>query len=539
MSRRQKCFCVCIEILYLSFACATTTAGLKSTTIERYDVAVEKAVSFLRSQRSIQPRDKTLVAYALLKAGVDSTEPLLVEGIELAQRRANAARYGRYEDEYVAAVDAMLLADAGGEKYGRELQVISDLMISYQRADGSWHDAGLGPNGPGDVSLTQFCTLALWAAQRSGCRVPPSAFDRTAQYLIDHSNPDGGWTYRITGPTGVGTGGSIHTMTMAGTGTIAIANLLLNSKQETSVDKVKFGVLERAHETKQPVGYPNYRSKTKPEDMAKSIAQGLAWNQARFAAIPPATHLLYFYYTLERTAALTEFQKDWYTIYGDGLLSLQAPDGHFEGYRPAYGPAVGTSFAILYFMRSTQQILEYGAGIQVGGRDLEEFFRGKKTKSELGPLDELLKAMEGQDFSDLDVSTDDLVQKIQFSSREELVGETDKLRVLMQSPDAAKRQIAYWALGRTGDFELIPLMLEGLKDPSIDVNVEALAGLRYIARKPRGLGLNFDPLGKLPRNATDKDRVKTANQWREKALKAWQSWYAGVRPYESSDGLDE
>lgn len=109
----------------------------------------------------------------------------------------------------------------------------------------------------------------------------------------------------------------------------------------------------------------------------------------------------------------------------------------------------------------------------------------------------------------------------------------------MQSPDAAKRQIAYWALGRTGDFELIPLMLEGLKDPSIDVNVEALAGLRYIARKPRGLGLSFDPLGKLPRNATDKDRVKTANQWREKALKAWQSWYAGVRPYESSDGLDE
>ena len=82
-------------------------------------------------------------------------------------------------------------------------------------------------------------------------------------------------------------------------------------------------------------------------------------------------------------------------------------------------------------------------------------------------------------------------------------------------------------------------MLEGLRDPSIDVNVEALAALRYISRKPKGFGLTFDPFDSLPESATDEDRVKAANNWRTKAIKTWQTWYAGVRPYASGDGLDE
>ena len=43
------------------------------------------------------------------------------------------------------------------------------------------------------------------------------------------------------------------------------------------------------------------------------------------------------------------------------------------------------------------------------------------------------------------------------------------------------------------DFELIPLMLKGLRDPNVDVNLQALDALRYISRKPNGFGISDEP----------------------------------------------
>ena len=202
--------------------------------------------------------------------------------------------------------------------------------------------------------------------------------------------------------------------------------------------------------------------------------------------------------------------------------------------------AIGTSFAILYFMRSTQQILDYGKGITIGARDLVAFLHPeRRQKKIIGPLDELLATMEGTDFSDLDVSTDDLVEKIQFSSKEELIGQADKLKSLLKSSDAANRQVAYWALSRTGDFNLVPLMLDGLHDPNLSVSVEALTGLRYIARRPKGFNLTLDPLGELPNDADELTQLNTARVWKDRASKVWRTWYSGVRPYAERDGLDE
>ena len=526
-----------------STACRTADAGLRTTEVERYDVAVAKAVKYLRSMTVPigQPPslDSTsLVAYALLKAGVDLREPQLAGGIASAVRRARAAQYDQYHGRYLAAVDAMLLADIDPKKYRKELQKIANMIAGYQRPDGSWHDPGMGLTGPADTSLIQYCVLGLWAAKRAGCRVSPSVFDRTAEFLTEHPNADGGWAYRITGPTGEGTGESTHNMTMAAIGTIGISRLLLFPEKRPDRPKKRFGVLERVDEEDDDTGYSNYKPKVQLGAIEAGIERGQKWNEVRFSRVPPDESKIYFYYTLERAATLTGMQENWFTTYGDGLLTLQHADGYFD---VLYGPAIDTSLAILYYMRSTQQILGYGRGLQTGYRDLQAFIYGdpKAKQKEATPLEQLLEKMADIDVSSINVDTDEVVEKIKFSSREELVGHADKLRTMLKSPDATDRQIAYWALSRTADFDLVPLLLDGLHDPDLNVSIEALTGLRYIARRPKGFNLSLQPLSRLPDDADEAMKLNAAQIWKDKASRVWRQWYSGVRPYAERDGLDE
>jgi hypothetical protein len=99
-------------------------------------------------------------------------------------------------------------------------------------------------------------------------------------------------------------------------------------------------------------------------------------------------------------------------------------------------------------------------------------------------------------------------------------------------------------LGRTGDFKLIPLLLEGIRDSSVDVNIEAIQALRFISRKPQGFGETLAPFASLGTEgqiakASPEERLRLAAPWREKALKDWSNWYFGVRPFEDRGGLDE
>ena len=360
----------------------------------------------------------------------------------------------------------------------------------------------------------------------------PAALDRAAAYLVANSNRDGGWRYRPGSNLGPENGGSSHNMTLAGVSTTAICRLLLYNppKNKAPVEK-QFGILSKSEDDakKTQTAFPNFKPVTGRGQMEKAIARGISWNRVRFMPVPKTEFQLYFYYTLERAAALAEFDGDWFTTYGDGLLTLQKDDGHFNSHSTASGPAVGTSFAILYYTRSTGQILGnlYGAGKQSGGRGFKSLFGSKKAKAELGPLDELLGALENVDFSALE-DVEAVVEKVQFGSKEELVGQIDKLKLLAKSNNAANRRAAYFALGRTGDFNLIPDMLQGLRDKNLDVNVEALRALRYISRKPNGFGISENPL-EGPQLNSDEEKLIRANQWRTKAYRTWGKWYRGAR----------
>lgn len=538
----------------------TWAAPRKSTLNPRFDAAVDRAVAYLKgvvtAQRP-QGGEEILAAYALFKSGEPVESPFIAGAIQSVLRRTSRATYqpiGEYEHIYGAGVDAMFLSDIDPEKYRNNLQLIANYIQAAQKPDGSWTNP-TPPNEPGDISMSQYGVLGLWAAQRAGCQVSPQAFDRAAEFHLKRGNVDGGWAYRPGTSDGPGGGSSTHNMTMAGAGSLSVTRLVLHGRKAATgpsqAEGKKFGLLEKVDPLADLKGgpggaaYKDYSAQNSAGSMDQRIDRAFAWNDAHFTPVSRVEHNLYFYYCVERAASINDLEtmggRDWFTVYGEGLLALQGQDGAFPTYS---GPVSGTSFALLYFMRSTKQILDkqYGLGLQKGNKGNP--FGDKPVEKEPSALDQLLASIETIDFSDPKLSAevdvaDELVRSVQsIQDPEVLVGQIDRLKALIRHPSAEVRQPVYWALGRTGDFNLIPLLLKGLRDPSVDVNVEAEMALRYVARKPAGFGLPDSPLAGVE-NGTAEQRLQAANQWRDKAFKAWSGWYFERRPFETRDGIDE
>ncbi|MEZ6041059.1 MAG: hypothetical protein R3C20_11165 [Planctomycetaceae bacterium] len=546
-------------ILLIAFANVPPVCGaIKSTNNPQFDAAVARALRWLQTAvAASEPHggEHVLATYAMMKCGVPATDPLVLSGIQAAVDRSSRTTYqpvSPYDHIYGAGVDAMFLADIDADLYKPNLQVIANYIQSVQRSDGSWSDT---PTNPGDVSMSQYGVLGLWAAQRAGCNVSPQVFDRAADFHLRKGNQDGGWGYRPGTNAGPGQGSSTHNMTMAGAGTLSVARFVLHGpKFETDKPKEQeadlFGVMKKvdpmADSKKIGSAFPDYKAANGAGTLDGRVERAFSWNMANLTAVSKVEHNMYFYYCIERAAALNELGNingtDWYTFYGNGLLTLQSEDGSFKTHS---GPVSGTSLALLFYMRSTGQILEklVGGGLLRGDRGNP---LGKKEK-EKDPtaLDHLLASIEKMDTESLKVDesefdlADEIVRSVtSIQDPEELVGQVDRLKKLVNHPKAEVRQPVIWALGRTGDFSLVPFILKGLRDPNVDVNVEAEFALRYIARKPSGFGLSSNPIAGAE-NASDSERLRVANIWRDKAYKAWSNWYFERRPFEDRDGFDE
>ena len=529
-----------------------------STKIPRFDAAVERGLAFLQQEvKKAKPEHgyMILAAYAMVKCGVSKEDPFVAEAIQETLHRTSSGAYepiSAYDHIYGSGVDAMLLATVDPDLYKPNLQIIADYVQSAQRADGSWSDS---PASSGDVSMSQYGILSLWACQRSGCTISPAILDRAADYLLRNGQQDGGWSYRPGTVAGAEGGGSSHNMTVAGAGTLGICRLLLHGlrnppKPEQKEEQLLFGALQKVdttfEEDKAKFGpaFKDYNPQHSASSLDERVNRALNWNTTHFSPVGKGGHNLYYFYCLERAAAVGDLGQvngqDWFEIFGDGLLSLQGANGGWETYG---GPVAGTSFALLYYMRSTDQDIKkmFGVGRQQGKRGNP--FGDKEVKREPTELDLLLGEMANLDPTVIDDApievADEIVRSvISIDDPEELVGQADKLKSLMKHPNADVRKSACWALGRTGEFKLVPFMLDGIRDPSVDVNVEAIAALRFIARKPNGFGETLNPLEGIE-NPTDEQKIKIVNEWRQKAINSWSAWYARVRPHEDQDGLDQ
>ena len=170
----------------------------------------------------------------------------------------------------------------------------------------------------------------------------------------------------------------------------------------------------------------------------------------------------------------------------------------------------------------------------------------RKKKRKLDPLESLLAALESAelgDTSDKDAEAlkqrqADIVKKIQNGNREDLIGQIDRLKGLAEHPHPDVRRTALWALGRSGDLMVAPILIKGLKDVDVDVMVEARGALCSVSRRSNGFNMEPNPLAEMESASAD-EKAKAAYEWSEKATKLWQRWWFKVRPYELRDDLEE
>ena len=549
----QHLMSVCVAILFISVQ-QSAIAERKSSGVPRFDAAVVRGVEFLKGKVDV---DKTeagplvLSAYALFKCGEPVDSPVVKAGLKAVLESIQPDGYRphvAYDHLYEAGLFSMFLADVNSEKYQPQIQRMADYVASKQRADGSWADT---PTAAADVSMCQYAVLSLWAAQRTGCTIPAEVLDKTVNWHLSHRNADGGWTYRPGTGTGTTGANSSRNMTMAAISSLGVTRLLYFGQQmrvQKPQESLRFGVLQEVDN--EPVSpdkaFPDYNPQHSAETITAGIERGLGFESANFNPVNiNANFPIYFYYSAERALSVSETDKvagrDWFTTYGDGLLSLQNEAG---GWNETYsGEVVGTSFALLYFMRSTKQLIdkEYGPGQLITGAGNP--FGDRAETRRLTELSVLLHDIAICTFLEGDTMPPDFPDEIvrsvtSIDDPKNLVGQEELLRSLLCHPDADVRRAACWALGRTGDFKLIPLMLDRLRDPSVDVNVEAIAALRFIARKPDGFGETLHPLKGLEL-APKEIRLRAANDWRQKAIVTWSNWYFRVRPHEEQGRFDQ
>ena len=515
---------------------------------------------------------KSLANVALLKAGEPHDSPLMLEAV--ADINAKIKSGGVYEPAgdqiYEAGVDITLLADLDGEKYLPQIQIIANYILTNQSPQGHWNY--LPPRNErertgGDISVSHYGCLGLWAAARAGVKIDPDVWVRVLNWMNSCPNSDGGYAYNPGVALGLDGTNSTMNMTVNGVGIMCIAMLNLEPKRlpsfekgppppkpgavasGTPADKKTAGALEAvdldatAAENKQGASTGRI-----PEATFTTVRNALNWVSTRFESENKnAAHKAYYYYSLERMGALANVTKlngqDWFNACADKLLSQQNPDGSW-GLTQIVTQENDTCFVVLFLTRSTGKILKRtnleppeGGGLLSGGRGLPDDLKeldangNVKKKREKSSLDDLLASLQNTDTGNLEDTQTELVQQIQLGDKKELIGKKDMLLKLAGHSDPEIRRTAIWAIGRTGDLSLARFAILGLDDPDSGVMRESHMALCWTARKPNAFKLPVDPLEGLAAEAGPDQKAAAVDSWRRQALRLWGDWYLRNRPY--------
>lgn len=545
--------------------------------------AIQRGVSFLRKyfaeKKSQYGGQDFLAAYACIKSGVSPEDKDLARVIDDVVGRCKDGKYkpgSSSKPIYTTGCELMMLEAAedvlnARGRYGREMEAIVEYVVKNQDETGYWNYLG-GDNRGGDTSVTQYGILGLWAAARSGVDVPPQAWDRCAQWFIKTQiKRTGGFAYT---PGHGGLVGGSYGMSIAGTSSLLVIRRYLYatpSSEKKSKPKPRrpgaYADLERADlDTPRAGDTPsrkqrasNYRPTVGPSAIGASIQKGMENVSSRFS-VSAGRFPYYTLYTVERYAALTGStmigKHDWYAEGTAFLLKDQKDDGSWMRPRSVIGSVPSTSFAILFLGRATFKILGetpammIGEGLLRGGRglpdDLSSIIEGKdgsiKRKKISGPIDELLSELMSPKNLEVPAVQEAIVEQIQIGDRKQWLKPERRKQLLRMAnhPKAEVRRVAVWALGHTGNIDVVSVLMKALeKDPDLDVAIEARNALCFLSRKPQGFGLPAHPQERFPEGATKEQRLRIIAQWREQAVDRWKKWYFSVRPYAERDDLQE
>jgi hypothetical protein len=514
----------------------------------------------------VEEAHAALAVVALLKSGAPKNSPAVKDALARIAARVKDNRFvpGQHF-VYDAGISCMALGSADPVKYRPQMQAIASFIIANQGPEGDWDY----PNRTtGDTSISQYAMLGLWEAARAGIRVPTEVWDKAASWHLTRQYSDGGFGYHPV--KNLKQGETLHSMTAAALGSLYIARRYLYpdlkdkgpEPEPVAVaatappkkrERFKYGILERIApeaeaETETADGPvqdlsrgpdPNYSPKVRLAEIDSGIQRGLKWLEDHFTVTRPTGYPIYYLYGLERLGALGNHERigdrDWYGEGAAHILKLQNPN---EGsIQENSGALDGTSFALLFLSKATAKMLrrsresQFGAGLLAGGRGLPDNLgdvqikKGKVEAKKLpGKLGDLLAELENPKSELVESAQEGLVEKVLLDRPEDLIGQTERLLKLAKDPRPEVRRTAIWALGRSGDLRVAPVLIAALEDANLDVVVEARNGLRILSRK-------------VEEFAGEKLQADNADLDRPREIAKWRAWYLTVRPYEERTEL--
>lgn len=138
-------------------------------------------------------------------------------------------------------------------------------------------------------------------------------------------------------------------------------------------------------------------------------------------------------------------------------------------------------------------------------------------------MDELLAELENVQSQSVESAQAGLVETVLTEDPEVLIGQKDRLLKLAKDRRPEVRRTVYWALGRTSDLTVAPILIAGLEDNDLSCMIEARNALRFLSKRLNAIDLPDEP--------TDQQRAQAIAQWKK--------WYQSVRPYDERDDLVE
>ena len=384
-----------------------------------------------------------LCGLALIENGIPVDDP----AIEKAERYV-LDNYLDVKATYDIALGILLLSRVGDRDNKGAIRDLAARLIAGQNAFGGWsyscpkvrsiYLSGGGerpdrPKGAGDNSCTQFATLGLWVASRTGVNIDDT-MAQVAYRFVKDQNADGGWPYKFDGAEAQP---SRSSMTFAGLFclTVARANRIRAVQQAEAdgkdppklPDPLERPEVEPAAATDpnnpeaqpaqpapkpqdddEPFVDPGSEAKTLQEDPV--FSKGLAMASKYAASISPSASR-YFMWSVERMGVMLGKEEfgttDWFAKGSDALLATQGKGaGELEAIEGAWrdtregGQYSETSFAILFLRRAN-----LGSDITrlLEGEPLEPFqISSQESKPRFLKLEDAIKAAQDGDVIQVD-----------------------------------------------------------------------------------------------------------------------------------------
>lgn len=490
--------------------------------------AVRRAVRYLESDEAKggSTGQRALVGLALLKSGANVDHPRITAGVEAIEKVIRGQEPRDIPmDIYTNGLAIIFLVALDPGKYESDIAALLTRLQAVQKPHGGW---GYKDKETGDTSQTQYGVLSCWEAAQAGFPVPKPVVERVTNWLLKTQDPKGAFGYQGTiAPTDkrVKQHGVRHSMAAAGTGSLYICANLLGFSDRIERDDDIPRVLRLA-KLKTDAAAP--KSAVPLGLLHESQTLGNGWIAENFK-INAEKWTYYYLYALERyysfrEAAEGQFGGRWYNEGARYLIHHQGSDGSWEA-EELQRPAVNTSFAMLFLLRSSKKSIEhaqfYKSGSLTGGRGLPS--DTSRVEMRAGRLQSRppVKSPEAL-LSDLADAAQPghapAVQALRALPGDELAAlaaaQAPRLQGLALAGPADARVVALAALARTRNLDYAPALIRALDDPDAAIVRAACQGLNMMSRGLEPVEVP-DPLPEAQRQAL---------------VEKWKKWYLIVRP---------